>query len=201
MAKLPVIMFLCAAVLGWTIFGVVFFYILAIFTGILFCGLGVLQKPAFRRATLRDYASTVFKNLLEFFKRISVGLMIAVAVLYTLQYFGLLLPIAAMLAPIFSPLGLDNPALVVALIFGLIGKEMIIGVILSFGVSNIGFTSISALCFLVFVIFYTPCLPTLTAIKAKLGTAAAVKTAAYNFFVAYFLTFAAYMVAVLISFC
>ena len=197
-AKLPVLMFLCGMVLGFNVFGVVFLYILAVFLGLLLAKNAPIRFPRLRKISLKDLLVTIIKNIFDFLHRISFGLVLAISALYTLQYFGVLVPISAILTPIFAPIGLDNPALVIAIIFGLVAKEMIIGVLLSFGLSSIGFTAATGLSFAIFVLLYTPCLPALTAIKSKLGFRFATQTAIFNFCVAYACAFAVYMLLLLI---
>jgi len=45
---------------------------------------------------------------------------------------------------------------------------------------------------------YTPCIPTLTAIRAKLGLKFAAQTAIFNFCVAYACAFSVYMILLLL---
>ena len=198
-AKLPVLIFIAATILGWSVFGVVFLYLLSILLGVMLGGYKVLAIPRFRKIGVKNFIWLLIRNIFEFLKRISVGLILAVAVLYTLQYFKLLVPLMGIFMPIFNPIGLGNAMVLAALLFGLVAKEMIIGALLSFGVANIGLTTAQAISFIFFVLLYTPCMPTLTAIKSKLGTFAALKAAAFNFAVAYIVSLVAYNVAVLIA--
>jgi len=137
-------------------------------------------------------------NTLAFLKRISFGVVIAATSLYTLQYFSLLLAVTRVLEPLFVPIGLGSAAVIACLAFGLVAKEMIIGAVLSFGVAGLGLTTAGAVSFLVFVLLYTPCIPALLAIRAKLGTFQAVKIASLNFAVAYGAAFAVYTFAVVL---
>jgi ferrous iron transport protein B len=197
-AKLPVLMFLCGIVLGFNMFGVVFLYVFAVFLGLVLSKNAPIRFPRFRKISVGELLKSVIKNILDFIHRISFGLIMAISALYTLQYFGILVPLSAVLTPLFAPIGLDNPAFVIAIIFGIVAKEMIIGVILSFGVASIGFTTASGLSFVIFTLLYTPCLPALTAIKSKLGLKFAVNCAIFNFCVAYACAFAVYMVLLLL---
>ena len=198
-AKLPVLMFICGMILGWSAFGVVFLYLLSLALGLLFGGYYVVKVPKFRKVSFKALIIAIFKNILEFLNRISVGLLLAVAVLYTLQYFGFLVPVASVFTPLFVPIGLGSAAIISCLAFGLIAKEMIIGAILSFGVANLGLTTASAVSFIVFVLLYTSCLPSLTAIKHKLSLKDAFMAAFFNFAVAYAAAFVVYNVAVILA--
>jgi len=198
-AKLPVLIFLCTAVLGFTVLGVLFLYLFAILVGLLLGGMSIVTCPRFKKTSANDIVKNTFKNILEFLKRISLGLIIAVSVLYTLQYFGMLVPIASVFEPLFTPIGLGNAQVIACLVFGLIAKEMIIGAILVFGVANLGLTDASGISFLLFTLLYTTCIPSLIAIKAKYGTVFMVKTALLNFMVAYGVSFVAYNALVLLQ--
>ena len=200
-AKIPVLMFLTTAVLGWSVFGVIFLYLFSIFVGLILGGFSVIKCPKLKKITPKNFFKNLIRNTLEFLQRISVGLIIAVTALYTLQYFKLLLPITGIFAPLFAPIGLNSAPVVAALLFGLVAKEMIVGAVLTFGVATLGLTTASALSFLIFVLFYTPCIPALSAIRAKLGVRAMWGTAAFNFAFAYLAAMLVYLVAVAISLC
>jgi len=198
-AKLPVLIFILTIILGWSVFGVVFLYLLSIFVGLVLGGYHVITLPKFCRLGFKDFLLVIIRNIIEFLKRISLGLILAVSILYTMQYLNILMPIMRIFEPIFTPIGLGNGAVLACLLFGLIAKEMIIGAILSFGVATLELTTASALSFIVFVLLYTPCLPALTAIKCKHGFNYSFKTAGFSFAVAYACAFVTYMLAVLMS--
>jgi len=198
-AKLPMLIFITTIILGWTIFGVFFLYLLSLFLGLILGGYRVLECPKYRRVNFKEFVGIVFTNVLEFLKRISVGLLLAVTVLYTLTYFGWLLPLMSLVSPFFVPIGLGNPLIIACLLFGLIAKEMLIGAILTFGVGALEFTTASALSFVVFVLLYTPCLPAMTAIKSKLGWRGAFSVGGFSFAVAYIVSLLFYMSAVIIN--
>ena len=197
-AKLPCLMFIIGAILGWNWFGVVWLYGLSIWLGLLLGGWGVIKCPRLKKFSLKTFITSILKNIIEFLKRISFGLVLAVTVLYTMQYFGWLLPVTRIFEPIFMPIGLGNAMIIACLLFGLVAKEMIIGAILAFGVANLGLTTATALSFLVFVLLYTPCIPALTAIRAKVGFIETAKVAVFNFAVAYMTAFVVYVVTVLL---
>ena len=197
-AKAPVLLFLLTLV-GLHVALVIALYALSIALGILLGGAHVVKCPRLKpRVTIREFFVTLIKNTLEFLKRISVGLVLAVAVLYTLQYLGWLLPMARVIEPLFAPVGF-SAALIVALLFGLIAKEMIIGVIISFGVVSLNLTPEMTAGFIVFVLLYTPCLPAMTAIKSKVGWRAAMRIGIGNFIVAYIAAMIVFNVAVLMN--
>jgi len=196
-AKAPVLLFLLT-LMGLSVFLVVALYIFALAIGIILGGNHVVRCPKFKRMTFNQFVWGIFLNIIEFLKRISIGLILAVAVLYTLQYLGWLLPMAEFIQPLFAPIGLTAP-LIVALLFGLIAKEMIIGVVVAFGVASLGLTTAIMSSFIVFVLLYTTCFPSLMAIRAKLGFRYACKIAALNFAVAYIAALIVFNVAVIIA--
>ena len=197
-AKLPVLVFLVSVILGWTVFGVVFLYLVSILIGLVFGGFYVVRCPRLKKITIAELVVIILKKTLEFLKRISFGVLIAATSLYTLQYFSLLLYITGVLEPLFIPIGLGSAAVIACLAFGLVAKEMIVGAVLALGVVNLGLTMASALSFIVFVLLYTPCISALVAIKAKLGIGAALKTAFFNLIIAYGAAFIVYTIAVLV---
>lgn len=197
-AKLPVLMFMCSVVLGVSVFGVVWLYLFSIFLGLLLGGLSVFRCPCMKRVGLGAFLLGVGASIVEFLKRISVGLVLAVTALYVLNYFNLLLPACEAIEWAFAPIGL-NAMMISALVFGLVAKEMVIGVLLTFGVAAMGFTYAGAVSFLLFVLLYTPCIPTLCAMKAKIGFVGAAKVAVFNFCIAYGVSFIAYNALVLLA--
>jgi ferrous iron transport protein B len=83
--------------------------------------------------------------------------------------------LADFMAPVFSPLGLDN-LLAVALMFGFVAKEIVIGalaVIYSAGPDQLQallakrLDGVQAMSFLLFTLIYTPCLSTIATIRQE----------------------------------
>ena len=86
--------------------------------------------------------------------------------------------IGTAIAPIFAPLGFGEWQPAVALIFGIVAKEVVVGTFSSlFGVAEEGagiesavhelFTPLSAFSFMVFVLLYIPCFAALGTIKSE----------------------------------
>jgi ferrous iron transport protein B len=82
------------------------------------------------------------------------------------------------LLPIFEPLGISDWKPVVALIFGALAKEVVVGTLGTLygaeenvveAISHI-FTPASALAFMVFTLLYMPCIATIAAIKQESGS-------------------------------
>ncbi|MFA7170788.1 MAG: ferrous iron transport protein B [Candidatus Paceibacterota bacterium] len=119
-----------------------------------------------------------------------------------------------MLSPLFAPLGFGNWQSAVALIFGLAGKEIIVG---SFGTlygvagdsSTLSlasalrqdFTPLSSYAFMVFVLLYTPCIATLAAIKKETASWKwTIFVATYSVVIAWLVAFMIYNLGRLIGF-
>ncbi len=101
------------------------------------------------------------------------------------QKISILQSIAQILAPLFAPLGFGEWGAVSALLAGLIAKELIvssIGIINNVSATNelvgaslllptsaICFTPASALSFLTFCLLYTPCIATISVMRAEIG--------------------------------
>ncbi len=84
-----------------------------------------------------------------------------------------------LLLPIFKPLGIDDWKPVVALIFGALAKEVVVGTLGTlYGVGEEGlekllsqtFTPESAIAYMVFTLLYIPCVATIAAIKQESGS-------------------------------
>lgn len=109
------------------------------------------------------------------------------------------------ISPLFSPLGFGFWQAAVALIFGVAGKEIIVG---TFGTLYSGgdasimslssalgsdFTALSSYAFMVFVLLYTPCVATLVTIKRETDSWKwTIFSATYSFIIAYLAAFIIY---------
>lgn len=75
--------------------------------------------------------------------------------------------VGRLIAPIFSPLGFDW-RIVVALIFGALAKELVVGTLgVLGGITAIGMSPLSAYAFLAFTLLYVPCIGTIATIKGE----------------------------------
>lgn len=116
--------------------------------------------------------------------------------------------IGNIISPIFSPFGW-SAELVVALIFGFVAKEIIVGVLgiifatggnlsaLQITLQSV-FTASSGLSFLVFVSLYTPCIGTYFAIKQELGSKWANTSVIISLGIAYFCSLLTYYIGGLV---
>lgn len=106
--------------------------------------------------------------------------------------------------PIFAPLGFASWENSVALLTGLMAKEVVVGTL---GVLYTGdlvaqiaanFTTITGLSFLVFTLLYTPCVSVIATMKKEFGGKFALFSVVYQFVVAWVVAFLVYNVAQII---
>ena len=111
----------------------------------------------------------------------------------------------SILAPIFAPLGFGTWEAAVALVTGIMAKEVVLstmGVIYGGDLSMILptlFTQLTAISFLVFVLLYTPCVATIATIKKEYGGKFAAVSSLFYFAVAWIVSFLIYQIGSLIA--
>jgi len=108
------------------------------------------------------------------------------------------------ISPIFAPLGFGTWENSVALLTGLMAKEVVIGTL---GVLYTGdlatsiaatFTVASGISFLVFTLLYTPCVSVIATLKKEFDGKLAVFSVIYQFIVAWIFSFGIYHIASLL---
>lgn len=109
--------------------------------------------------------------------------------------------IGRFISPIFAPLGFASWQNSVALLTGLMAKEVVVSTL---GVLYTGelvdqiasnFTMVSGLSFLVFTLLYTPCVSVIATMKKEFGSKFALFSVVYQFLVAWVVAFLVYNVA------
>lgn len=142
----------------------------------------LLEMPPYRMITLSSTLKRIRTNLKEFMSRIMTVLVLASIIIWILQNLDMSFKLTAngeqsiigtigkIISPIFVPCGFGNWKSSVALISGIIGKEFITSTLSILSTSPItsSFTPLSASSFMIFVLLYTPCIATLTAIYNEL---------------------------------
>ncbi len=143
----------------------------------------VLELPPYRRPTLRQVFLRAWGECRAFLKRASSFIVAGCAAVWFLTYF----PVGAeglntwggqmgqFLQPVMAPIGLD-PYLTLALIFGFIAKEIVLGslsTIYAMSAADVAhqisltITPIQAYSFCLFTLLYTPCLTTIATVQAE----------------------------------
>ncbi len=145
----------------------------------------IMEIPPYRMPTLTNVALRTWQELKDFLYRAAPLIIAGVVLVWFLTHFPANVPAAGaetwagrlghLFSPLFHPLGIHWQE-TVALLFGLIAKEIVVGamaVIYGGDLSNQVFQHISplqGLSFMVFTLFYTPCVATIAAIKAESGS-------------------------------
>ena len=117
---------------------------------------------------------------------------------------SLLATIGSAIAPVFAPLGFGTWEAAVALVTGIMAKEVVLstmGVIYGGDLSVVLptiFTQLTAVSFLVFVLLYTPCVAVIATIKKEYGGKFAAASSFFYFAVAWVMSFLIYQIGSLI---
>jgi ferrous iron transport protein B len=143
----------------------------------------IIELPPYRFPTMDHIIKRSVLEIKHFLSRATKFIIIGVLLVWALTHFPMDVPIASeftysgqlgkWLSPIFHPIGI-NEQLVIALIFGFIAKEIVIGALaVIYGVegtalahhlySNV--SQIQAISFMIFTLIYTPCLSTIATLK------------------------------------
>ncbi len=235
-AKLPIYACICSAffaktkviiVLGLYLLGVIVSLIIAFISTKLskqnYTQSFIMEMPKLRFPSFPKIIKSVLGHAKDFLQRVG-SVILAMSILvwaisnfdFKLQYVpvsgttSIITTISSFIAPIFTPLGFGSPPIVLALLTGLIAKEMVLGVlILANGVASVGelstslfiatnpvsFTTASALSFLVFVLFYPACVSASSALKKELGSKLVWRSILLQFTIAYIASFITYKLA------
>ena len=145
----------------------------------------VLELPPYRLPTLRQLWLRGWLEVRHFLKRASKFIIAGVVLVWLLTHFpaesGIAGPhtlaglVGNWLSPILAPIGIDN-RLAIALIFGFVAKEIVIGslaVIYRAQIQDLSQTMagqlswLQAYSFMLFTLVYTPCLSTIATIRSE----------------------------------
>ena len=186
----------------------------------------ILEMPKLRFPRLVKILKDVAKNAKDFVIRVgSVIVLMSVLVwlvsnlTITLRFepnsnMSILNCVGNILTPIFKPLGFGKPGIIVAVLCGLVAKEMLLGVLCSINSVNTlealklslinplmpaHFTLASALSFMVFVLFYPACISAFSAMKQEEGLRCALMSTLLQFTIAYIISLIFYLIFSLIE--
>ena len=158
----------------------------------------IMEMPPYRMPTVKNSLMKMWENGYLFIKKAGTVIVLGVTIVWFLSTYtyspdapyGIVMSgdmensfaahIGRWLQPVFSPMGWDWKA-VVALLFGFIAKEIVVGTFGTlYGVEGGGedlqnalmgsFTPVSAYAYMAFVLIYVPCLATIATIKAETGS-------------------------------
>jgi len=145
----------------------------------------VLEMPPYRFPTLRQMVLRGWHEVRHFLNRASKFIIIGVVLVWVLTNFPSgVAPgssatwagqIGAWMAPILDPVGINNQ-LAIALIFGFVAKEIVIGSLaVIYGMEGAALSQhmagsldwVQAYSFMLFTLIYTPCLSTIATLKSE----------------------------------
>ncbi len=213
-AQLPMLTFLLFTVLGFPFWSILLIYLVCIILAIVIVMLlpEVSAEPDFNRTiklsfpNLWECLADTLRQTFIFAKKIFIAFTVSAFVIVFLARFSfefkfvddaedsILFSICRIFAPIFAPLGLDNPVLICALLFGIIAKEAAVSVLLFFPNVINTLTVPVVLSLVTFFIFYPKCLAAQTAINQHCGRKISIKVLCLNLLLAYGLSFVVYTV-------
>ena len=189
----------------------------------------IMELPPYRWPSARETFGQALRNSWLFLKKAGTIIFIAVIIIWLLSVFpaGIDAPpqdnyigsIGRVLEPVFEPLGFQGWEAGVALTFGILAKEIVVGTFgtlftgqefgelveyeqaglkgnLIQGLKTVFPDGIAAFSFLLFVLIYTPCAAALATIKQEIGWKWMWFTAVYLFVLAYAVSFAFYKIAI-----
>lgn len=145
----------------------------------------VIELPPYRLPTLRQIGLRAWQEVRHFLKRATKFIVIGVVMVWLLTNLPTGVPpgsagtlagmLGGLLEPLLSPLGIDQ-RLAIALIFGFIAKEVMVGAFaVIFGLEGEAlathlhgaFDWVQAYSFMLFTLIYTPCLSTIATLRAE----------------------------------
>ena len=206
-AKLPVYGLIASAFFGpWAGLVVFGLYVIGMVVGILsgllfkhtlFAGEPapfVLELPPYRLPSLENILTHVWQKVKGFLIKAGTLILLMSVLLWLLQTFdfslhmvpdasqSMLGALGSAIAPIFAPCGFGHWQAAVALLTGLIAKEMVVSSLSMFygfsltaaggvvAAAMTGFTPLSAFAMLVFVLLYVPCVAAVSTLFKEMGS-------------------------------
>lgn len=179
----------------------------------------VLEFPPYRLPSLRNSLLQMWDRGASYLKKAGTVILLAVLAVWVLANLPAGTPyassgswlgrIGAAAAPVLAPAGFGFWQAAVALLFGIVAKEIVIGSLaVSYGVGQsalsgalaAAFTPLSAYAFLVMTLLYVPCAATIAAIRKETGSLAwAAFAAGYTLALGWGLSVAVYQVGRLLG--
>ena len=211
-AQLPMITFLLLTVLKFPLWSVLLLYLFCIIIG---CLIMLFVPRSSNNQKIQENIKLKFPNVwqcfldtlrqtLIFVKKIFIAFVVSAFVIVFLARFSfnfkfvtnyedsILFSICGFFAPLFTPIGLNHPVLICALLFGLIAKESAVSVLLFFPKVIETLTVPVILSLVIFFTLYPKCLAAQTAINHHCGRKTGGKVFVVNFLLAYILSFVVY---------
>lgn len=182
----------------------------------------VMELPTYKVPSLKGVLLHTWEKTKGFLKKAGTIILVASIVIWILgsvpvgvEYGAqesIMGQIGTIIAPVFAPLGFGEWQPSVALLFGVVAKEVVVSTLSSiFGVADGGigitsaihsaFTPLTAFVFMIFVLLYVPCFATLGAIRQETNTWKwPIVMVLITTVTAYIVSFIAYNVGLLLGF-
>lgn len=166
----------------------------------------VMELPVYRLPIPRNVGHLLWDKTKDFVQRAFTVIFITTIVIWFLESFdfrlnyvssaegSMLAAVAGTLSPLMAPLGLGDWRIVTSLIAGLMTKESVVAMIQVLGAAS-AITSVTAVPMLIFCLFYTPCVATVTSIRRELGYKWAIFTVLFQCVLAWACAWIGYMIA------
>lgn len=168
----------------------------------------IIELPQYKKPVLRDLLLHTWKKGESFLKKMGTVIFSASIFVWFLSNFNFtgltdinnsfLSYIGRFLSPVFAPLGFGSWQSSVALLTGIVAKEVVVGTMgVLFG-GNLKtilpnfFTPVSSYSFLVFVLLYTPCVSAVAAIRKEYGKNMMALSIVYQLVLAWVVSFIVY---------
>ena len=168
----------------------------------------IIELPEYKLPEFRSLALHTWEKGKGFLKKAGTLIFSISVIIWFLSNFNFtgmveinesfLASIGNVIAPLFAPLGFGNWENSVALLTGLMAKEVVVGtlgVIYSTGLETAiasTFSIASGISFLIFTLLYTPCVAVIATMKKEFSTKFAMFSVIYQLLVAWFFAFIAY---------
>ncbi len=213
-AQLPLLTFLLLTVLGFPFWSLLVVYLFCILLGVLVVMFipKIAHTPNLEQTIKLSFPNLwqclldTFKQTLIFAKKILIAFAVSAFIIVFLARFSfdfkfvtdseqsILFAICGVFSPLFSPIGLNQPVLICALLFGIIAKEAAVSVLLFFPNVVNSLTLPVVLSLVTFFTLYPKCLAAQTAINHHCGRKTGIKVFLINLLLAYGLSFVVYTV-------
>lgn len=166
----------------------------------------VLELPPYRFPNIRHCVRYALMQTGQFIKKIVTVIFLSCLCIWGLQYFtphltpaltpseSILVKVATVISPIFTPLGFGTSEATASLLAGLGAKEAVISTLSILTKDGLPFSPLSAFSFLNFVLLYAPCTAAFAAMRKELGTLSALLLFVYQTSFAWLVSFGIYQI-------
>lgn len=160
----------------------------------------VMELPNYRLPSFVSVVRLMWDKAKDFITRAFTIIFVASLVVWFLQTFdirlnvvtdsqsSLLAMLGSLVAPLFTPLGLNDWRVSTALFTGFIAKENVVStltILIPQADLSLLFTPLTAMTFLVFCLLYTPCVAAVSAIRREMGAKSATVIVVVQCLIAY----------------